>query len=275
MDIDAISDGLRRHEDGIWYSKEVSEVSYPEDATSLCAELEEDSFWFRHRNRCIASVVERYRPDGAIFDIGGGNGFVSKGLQEAGHEVVLLEPSLEGVLRAQKRGIEQLICATFQDASFREESMAAVGMFDVVEHIEDDLGLLRALRPLIKKGGFVFVTVPAYELLWSDHDDEAGHFRRYTRASMTGLLTSAGFEVKHATYFFSLLPLPIFLLRALPARLGLGKAGSKEHTKKEHTSEGIAQTLLSKLWDKEYAMIKRGRALPVGGSLLMVAQRVR
>ena len=82
VDIQSISTGLRLAEDGIWYSSENQDVSYPPDGNEACFAIEDGSFWFKHRNSCIASIVRNFPPEneGTIFDIGGGNGYVSLGL---------------------------------------------------------------------------------------------------------------------------------------------------------------------------------------------------
>lgn len=95
--------------DGIWYARDSTDVSYPTEGNEDCFALEEGSLWFRHRNRCIVSLVSSYPPlnQGALFDVGGGNGFVSKRMAEAGFEVVLIEPGVEGARNAKKRRSEK------------------------------------------------------------------------------------------------------------------------------------------------------------------------
>jgi 2-polyprenyl-3-methyl-5-hydroxy-6-metoxy-1,4-benzoquinol methylase len=108
LNLAEISD-LQRGENGIWRSGgrgKVAEVSYPNEGNRDCLGIEERSFWFSHRNRCIAATVGKFPPQGAIFDIGGGNGFVARGLAEAGFEVVLVEPGEEGARNARQRGID-------------------------------------------------------------------------------------------------------------------------------------------------------------------------
>ena len=80
--------------DGLWRSPTQSQVSYPEDGSELFAQLEETSFWFRHRNRCIVEVVKKHANKSPFFDIGGGNGIVSQALIANGIETFLLEPGV-------------------------------------------------------------------------------------------------------------------------------------------------------------------------------------
>jgi hypothetical protein len=84
--IAAIAPDLRLAEDGIWYSAETRPVSYPSDGNDACFALEDVSFWFAHRNDCIVAAARKFPPPPgeAIFDLGGGNGFVARGLLDAG-----------------------------------------------------------------------------------------------------------------------------------------------------------------------------------------------
>src|SRR5438046_2339206 len=76
---------------GVWVATAHGDVSYPDEGNAACAAIEDTSFWFRHRNRVIAAAVRRFPPlAGPIFDIGGGNGYVSLGLQRAGYSTVLV-----------------------------------------------------------------------------------------------------------------------------------------------------------------------------------------
>jgi hypothetical protein len=76
--------------DAIYYSARTRKLSYPEDGNEDCFELEDESFWFKHRNNCIIEVVKRFNPKDIFFDIGGGNGFVAKGLENNGVQTVLV-----------------------------------------------------------------------------------------------------------------------------------------------------------------------------------------
>ena len=214
ISIESIAAGLDLGADGIWRAADPRGVSYPVTGNEECFAIEERSFWFQHRNACIAAAIERHPPirGEPIFDIGGGNGFVSVALQEMGFEVVLVEPGTSGAMRAKQRGIRTVICATLDAAMFDERALGAVGLFDVIEHLEDEAGSLRSIRRLLKAGGRLYATVPAYQALWSEEDESAGHFRRYTSRSITGSLCSAGFAIEYATYFFRPLPIPIFFV---------------------------------------------------------------
>ena len=160
-DIEQISTALKLGENGIWYSPENESVSYPSEGNDRCFAVEDHSFWFRHRNGCIVSAVRAFPPvnHGAIYDIGGGNGFVTRGIAEAGFDVALVEPGAEGCVNAKQRGIENVICATTATAGFRPGALPAVGLFDVIEHMEDDLAFLQSINALMQSGGHLYATV--------------------------------------------------------------------------------------------------------------------
>lgn len=277
LDIQSISNGLKLGQDGIWYSKENQDISYPNEGHDTCFAVEESSFWFNHRNNCIRSAVELYPPldNGTIFDIGGGNGFVSLGLAASGYDVALVEPGRSGALNAKQRGVETVICATTDTAQFQPCTLSALGLFDVVEHIEDDISFLKSLRELLKEQGRVYITVPAYECLWSGEDIEAGHYRRYTRSSICSVLKASGFEVEFFSYIFRFLPLPIALLRALPYRMGLSRTNKQpQATARDHAAQGGAVSkLLDAILSSEIKNLKQNKAMGFGGSCLVVAKR--
>jgi len=278
FDLSSVASGLKLGDDGIWYAADQEAVSYPSEGNDQCFEIEDKSFWFQHRNACIAELVKRFPPRGSgpIFDVGGGNGFVAKGLADAGWNVVLVEPGPAGARNAKKRGLQNIVCATTKSAGCKAASMLAIGAFDVVEHIEDDEGFLRHLHDLLEPGGMFYLTVPAYNFLWSSADVSAGHFRRYDLRTLQKKLEGAGLVPVFASYFFRFLPLSVFLFRSLPFRLGMGaKVADPERASRAHgTRDSLAVRIMRKLLVPETAIIRRGKTMCVGGSCLVAAEKV-
>lgn len=272
------ADALALGADGIWYGQGSDSLSYPQDGNAACFQVEDSSFWFKHRNACIVAAVQRFPPlaRGPIFDIGGGNGFVSRGLIQAGFEAVLVEPGAAGASNSKQRGIPLVICGTTSGAKFRRHALPAIGLFDVVEHFDDDLQFLASMRELLQPNGRLYATVPAYNALWSAEDESAGHFRRHTRASLTHLCMQAGFRVDYVSYFFRPLPLPILLLRALPYRLGYrGAAPTQRNAARDHQpGNGLSSAVLQALLQREVRHIAAGRSMAFGGSCLLVGTAV-
>jgi SAM-dependent methyltransferase len=278
MDVQEISSGLRLCDDGIWHSLESQSVSYPSDRNESCFAVEDASFWFRHRNQCVVSVVNCFPPpkNGTIFDIGGGNGFVSVGLLEAGFDVTLVEPGLVGAAHARKRGIRNVVCATIETAKFRECSLPAVGLFDVIEHIDDDTAFLKSIRVIMKAGGLLYATVPAFPSLWSEEDALVGHFRRYTLRGIGDKLKASGFQTVFSSYIFRLLPVPVFLLRTLPSKVGLlRRRGALATLSRDHAVEsGLFSRILHVVLKSEVDNLRNKRPMRFGSSCMIVATRL-
>jgi hypothetical protein len=133
---------------------------------------------------------------------------------------------------------------------------------------------LRTIQRLLVPGGQVYLTAPAYPALWSADDDYAGHYRRYRLAGLRRVLEAAGLQVEFASYIFFMLPLPIFLLRAIPTRLGLRKQEAWDRYEQEHRSQpGLIGKAMEGMLGWELGRIRRGKGIPMGGSCLMVARR--
>ena len=205
---------------------------------------------------------------------GGGNGFVSLEIKKNGYEVAILEPGINGILNAKKRGLKKLICANFNEIDLYPNSIPAIGIFDVLEHIEDDVEFLKKIQKSLVTGGKLYITVPAYNWLWSDEDNKAGHFRRYTINLLKSKIKQIGLKIEYFTYIFSILPVPIFLFRVLPCRVKLRKNESQKRTKNEHEKRnGLTGNILQKIWDSEIKAISNKKSIPFGGSCLLVAKK--
>ena len=109
MRIENFSSALVRNADGIYVASESRKVSYPTEGHAECFQVEDHSFRFKHRNECIAAMISRYPFHGKLFDIGGGNGYVSQMLARLGHDVAWVEPGYAGALNARKQlGLTQV-----------------------------------------------------------------------------------------------------------------------------------------------------------------------
>jgi len=274
LSVPDVASNLELGPDGVWAARSLSRVSYPDEGNASCYAVEEISFWFRHRNNCILEVVKHLPPAAPFFDIGGGNGYVAKALQDAGLEVVVVEPGATGAFYSRRRGVQHVIRASLEDAGFFSEVLPAVGLFDVVEHIEDDRAFLCTIRNSMRPGGLVYLTVPAFQWLWSHEDEAAGHFRRYSVRSLSRLLVAAGLQVEFVTCFFTFLPIPVLFCRTLPHRLGIARPSTPDTIRADHEiRSSTGNRLFDVLMRRELKRIRAGRAASFGGSCLAVASK--
>jgi SAM-dependent methyltransferase len=275
MKIQDLAGNLTVDSHGIWVTgNDQAEVSYPEEGNRQYFEIEDKSFWFRHRNNCIIAALNLYPPKGPVFDVGGGNGFVARRLLDEGFEAALIEPGHAGAFNARtKRNIPYVLRATLEECSFSDGSLSAVSLFDVLEHIEDDCKFLTEVCNLLKPGGYLYLTVPAYGWLWSGSDISAGHYRRYSPEDLSQLLNEH-FDILFITSFFRALVFPVLALRTAPYRLGFSISRKIPAAEREHgLSGGIAVRVLQRLFLKEVKQISSGISKFPGTSCMFIAKK--
>ncbi len=149
-----------------------------------------------------------------ILDAGCGSGRNMVELADLG-TVTGIELSETSVELARERDAGEVVAGSVLEMPFPDDSFDLAVSLDVIEHLEDDLGALRELRRTVAPGGALLVTVPAYQWLWSGHDEINHHHRRYTRRSLQRVAEQAGWNQVRTTYFNSLLLPVAILLRVL------------------------------------------------------------
>lgn len=244
--------------------------------------LEENSWWFKHRGDYITDKVKIFfSTEDHLFDIGGGNGYNAKRIQDCGYKITLVEPSAQGCLNAVKRGLAEPLNGTLTDDDFNDESLDGVCFFDVLEHIENDKYFLNIIHKKLRKEKNIILTVPAFRILWSSEDEYLNHFRRYNIKEITKLVENAGFRVEYSSYFFSFLFLPILFIRVWAEKFGLLKKAnertkeeSEQITDREFVAKsgfvGFAVNSICKLEQKWLKSFK----LPFGSSIIIVAKKI-
>lgn len=189
------------------------------DADSIqdYAKLENSYWWFVGRRKVIANVLKKYFSDRQqlrILDWGCGPGGNFSMLSEYG-QVLGVDASDEALKVCRAKGITNLIKAGTLQEFHTTEKFDLVTNFDVLEHIHEDEEFLKALQGLLKPDGYILVTVPAYQFLWSELDKTLGHVRRYTRGELCLKFERSGYEVIKASYFIFFLGVPFIVFRFL------------------------------------------------------------
>ena len=186
----------------------VDDRDYPAPIVDLVAEVEQEHFWFAARNEVIVSTMRRVVGplEGLrLLDIGCGTGFVAAALEAAGLEVTGIDMHRAALAHARARVRGRLFSSsTTALPFFRDFDIAS--LFDVIEHIDDDVGVLQQAGAVLRANGLVVITVPAGPELWTIYDEVIGHKRRYDRDSLADVLRKGGFEICYIGYF-SCLPL--------------------------------------------------------------------
>lgn len=249
----------------------MDKIFYPEDSYDKCFEIEENSFWFQHRNLLVEALLNKYSTNKQIFDIGGGNGFMALYLQNQGFEVTLIEPGRMACENAKKRGVEKIAHGNIDDFN---QSIDNAICCDVLEHIQHPQDFLKQLYEKMQPGGVLLLTVPAFQFLWSKADVEAQHFRRYTSALLKRQVSDSGFSVSFASYFFSYLVLPIYLLRTLTKPFQIKTNYSKQHiVSRKKVMQKLILFIFNSFSKFELSFISKGIRIPLGSSLCLVAKK--
>jgi len=155
----------------------------------------------RNYNAFLIGQILRYAPPRAnVLDFGAGIGTFAEEVQSHGHRVMCVEPDPAQRQQIAAKGLP----AVADVGDLKPGSFDFIYSLNVLEHIEDDLAALRALRDLLVPGGRLYLYVPAFMLLYSDFDKRIGHYRRYRRQPLVNLAESAGFTVERSGYCDSL-----------------------------------------------------------------------
>jgi SAM-dependent methyltransferase len=230
-------------------------------------EVEDLHWWYRGRRRVIDEALRGLGlPAGlTILDAGCGSGRNMVELARYG-TVTGLELADTSVAKARQRAVGEVVQGTLDEMPFADDSFDLAVSFDVIEHLDDDRRALRELRRVVRDGGTLLITVPAYQWLWSEHDVVNHHRRRYTRRTLEAAAQEAGWQTVSTTHFNGL------LLPAAIAHRGLSRLrrSNGEPVSDLERTPGRLNTLLERPLLLEARLIASGRRIPAGLSLMAV-----
>jgi SAM-dependent methyltransferase len=217
-------------------------------------------WYYRAKAAALRRAVGDLAPR-RILDVGAGSGFFSRHL-------------------LAEAGTQSALCVDIGYASEHDDSVAGkpvlyrrdtgptdcdlVLMMDVLEHVDDDRGLLRHYAAKVPSGAHFLVTVPAFRFLWSGHDVFLEHKRRYRLGEIEAVLRDAGLEVMRGSYYFGL----VFPLAAA-VRLATRNSGEPKSSLKKHGA--ITNSLLSAVCTAEVPLFPINRL--AGLSAFVVARK--
>lgn len=171
----------------------------------------------------IGSLVSSFLPaEGLILELGSGDGRQTSRVMAPEDRLTCVETS--AVRRAALRERGYKVVSTLQDIPTASHS--ALFSFNCLEHIEDDLSVMSEVNRCLAPGGRVIIYVPAMPVLFSSMDRHVGHFRRYTRRSLSALLSGSGFSVTHLRFVDSFGVVPSLVYKILPSAKGEPSGGS-------------------------------------------------
>lgn len=189
--------------------------------------LGRDYWWLAGKYRIVLDVLERAFRDPAgrpaqVLDMGCGPGNLLDGLGRRWPACIGADYSEDALRFCRSRGHLRVFRADFQALPLRSESVDLITSIDVLEHLEDDRPAFAEIARVLRPGGRVLISVPAFQFLWGEHDTLYGHHRRYRVPQVRERLERVGLEVERATYFEPLWMLPLLLYRNLKKAVARG-----------------------------------------------------
>ncbi|MBT8328040.1 MAG: class I SAM-dependent methyltransferase [Bacteroidia bacterium] len=238
--------------------------------------LERSHWWFTARLEILEGVLKKWilnaKPKTLnILNVGVATGATSEMLSKYGN-VVSVEYDEECCkFLKEKTGIEA-INASLTELPFETDTFDLVCAFDVIEHIEDDKLAISEVNRVLRKDGHYYITVPAFQFLWSNHDVVNHHYRRYTKRNLNSLFSS--FKITYSSYFNFWLFFPIamvrFVLNLLPKSKNKQSSGSDNEVL---SSSGLLNSIVKFIFKSERHFLRQGIRFPVGVSIMSIGTK--
>jgi SAM-dependent methyltransferase len=240
---------------------------------------EERHFWFVARNKVIQTLARKALSGLAspvqILEVGCGTGNVLRELEKQFPKAFLLGMDLfhEGLSLAHRRVTSPLVQADLAFPPFAKP-FDLVGLFDVLEHIQEDRSVLDQLFKVVKPGGWMLITVPADPRLWSYFDVASHHVRRYTLEDLKTKVQSAGFEIEFISpYIAATFPVVWLNRRSKGAAGSVDDASVHRQAEEELKIYPVVNDIFRGILGMEAAWLSQGNHLPFGSSLVLLARK--
>jgi len=231
---------------------------------------ESSHWWFVARRNILQSLIGRYIPTKVetALDIGSGPGINVPLIRTYAKKVTCLEASDTAIAMARRKFPDITILHGSFPQTVPSGNFNLITMLDVLEHIEEQTGAIRTAWSLLKPGGYLMLTVPAFMFLWSAHDNHVHHKRRYTSREIRSLLTDADFHIERVTYFNTMLFPAIAGVRLLQRTFKIRTA----ETDLDINPPEWLNIVLTRIFGSERFLLKRMN-LPVGVSIFCAAKK--
>ncbi len=246
--------------------------------------MERRYWWFQGRRRVLLTMLDTilqrqrdqmngragYDARPTFLDIGCGTGMLLQDLQQHGFAAGL-DFSPVALQYCREHNLANVGRADVRHLPVHSGSVDIISAIDLVEHIQDDVGLMGEFFRVLRPGGHALLSVPAHKRLWSPHDVALHHFRRYEREEFRQLITDAGLVPVRYSFTMATAYLPALLFRGAKRRLSEIGSGIPSTTD-EFYIPGIINSVLRSCIYAEASVLRRMN-LPFGLSLLCIAQK--
>lgn len=229
-------------------------------------DLEQKHWWHIAKRKTIYSLIKSFINSKKIniVDIGCGTGGNLEAFSKLG-SVYGVDKSKLAVNFCHKRGFKKVKVGSSEKTGLKNSFFNVVTLLDVLEHVEEEK-TLKEMKRILKRNGYLIITVPAFSFLWSKWDEVLHHKRRYTTDRLSQLLKDNNFQVVKITYLYSFLVIPVLLIRTFKQLIN-----KKEYSSDFKISNFFINKIMEVLTDKERNFaFKNG--LPFGTSIICLAK---
>jgi len=233
---------------------------------------EEKNWWFVSRRDVILRLLRKIDKSARILDIGCGGGPLLLDLKAAGFTNVYgLDFSKEAVDKCIERGLTNVFVMDGHSPEFERESFDVVIASDSLEHLEHEMQALHNWNTILKPDGLLFIFVPAFMYLWSEHDIINHHYRRYTSGNLKRKVESEGFLVTKKSYWNFFMFFPTAIVRLIQRLKRFFVKPKKAKDQLPNINPGLNRVLIKLLKLENKFFVSTG--LAVGVSAFVLARK--
>lgn len=239
-------------------------------------EVETTHWWFQAKkdiivqlvkNKIIPQLANLKKSDINIADVGCGVGLLLNSLAEYG-QVTGIDYSDQAIDFCRKSFSGELLQKDISIENNPEKKYDLVIVSDLIEHIKDDRKAITNIYNMLKPNGYAIITVPAFQFLWSQHDANNMHYRRYSLEDLKRLISFVPLKISYISYYNFFLFHIAVIVRLIKKMFNLDKTSNLELT----TPPSFINKLLYKTFYSESKYINKGKKLPYGLSLIAVVK---
>ncbi|MBM4140387.1 MAG: class I SAM-dependent methyltransferase [Nitrospira sp.] len=226
--------------------------------------LEKYHWWFLGRRDIIYKLIKHFYRDIDILEVGCSGGLLIGFLQMRGFKNLIgIDIDHEAIELCRQTGITNVFVRDAEKTGFEDQQFDIIIASDILEHMKDEDKTLLEWHRILKPKGELLVFVPAFNFLWSKHDEVNYHYRRYSKSRLLSILQKNGFKVKRISYWNFSLFFPVTIVRLFQRLL----SGNRSSGDQLYDVNIFVNRTLEYLLGLENKVLSLGINLPLGISI--------
>lgn len=236
------------------------------------ADKEETHWWHRNKKALLQLLLKKeskfLTSNSKALDVGCGTGMLLN-IMNKKMKAYGIDNQPLAIKFCKEKGLKNIKKGNSEELGFRSNQFDLITMFDVLEHTNEDK-TIKEVNRILRKNGLVFITVPAYQWMWSKWDEILGHHKRYTSEELKALLQENGFKIKKLSYLYSFLLPVAYIVRKIKSI----SSKSGEYSSDFWTPPKLANEFLFNIAKFELSYFNNAD-IPFGLSVVAIAKKVK